>query len=179
MDKKTLTLLLLLPAFAFAQNPSDIKALTIAAPLTGYTSTTGTIAASDNAVTAINKLNGNLAATTTTANNAAPKASPVFTGKVTVVAFSSAYAAKATSYTLTATDNVIEVTATGQTMTLPTAVGISGTEYCIKLTASGTVTVATTSSQTIDGQTTYTLSAQYKYVTVKSNNANWIIIGNN
>lgn len=88
------------------------------------------------------------------------------------------YAAKAVDYTLTASDNVIEVTATGKTMTLPTAVG-NYREYVIKLTASGSCTVATTSGQTIDGAANYSLSAQYKYVKVKSNNANWLIIANN
>lgn len=90
-----------------------------------------------------------------------------------------AYVAKSGSYTLTAYDNKIEVTATGQTMTLPTAVGVTGQEYTIKLTASGSCTVATTSSQTIDGSTTYSLVSQYKYVTVQSNGANWIVIANN
>lgn len=93
--------------------------------------------------------------------------------------FAPAYIGKATSYTATISDHTIEVTATGQTITLPTAVGISGREYTVKLTASGTGTVATTSSQTIDGSTTFPLTAQYKYVTIQSNNANWIIIANN
>jgi len=96
-----------------------------------------------------------------------------------VGSFSTVYLAKATSYTLTASDQFVEVTATGQTITLPTAVGISGREYTIKLTASGTCTVATTSSQNIDASTTYSLSAQYKYVTVKSNNVGWLIMANN
>lgn len=89
------------------------------------------------------------------------------------------YVAKAVDYTATTGDYTIEVTATGKTITLPTAVGISGRVYTIKLTASGSGTVATTSSQTIDGSTTYSLSAQYKYVNVQSNGANWIIIGQN
>lgn len=89
------------------------------------------------------------------------------------------YVAKSGSYTATIDDCVIEVTATGQTITLPTAVGITGRIYTIKLTAVGSSTVATTSSQTIDGSTTYSLSARYKYVTVQSNNANWNIIANN
>lgn len=92
---------------------------------------------------------------------------------------STAYLSKALSYTILTTDHTIEVTATGQTITLPTSIGASGREYIIKLTASGSCTVNTTSSQTIDGVTTYSLSAQYKYVHVKSNNANWLIVGNN
>jgi hypothetical protein len=91
----------------------------------------------------------------------------------------SPYTVTSTSYTATATDKVIEVTATGTTQTLPTAVGIKGKPYTFKLTAAGTATIATTSSQTIDGSTTYSLSAQYKYVTVISNGANWIITENN
>lgn len=88
------------------------------------------------------------------------------------------YNSTSTGITLDNTYNVVEVTATGQTITLPTAVGNSRV-YTIKLTASGSATVTTTSSQTIDGSTTYSLSAQYKYVTVQSNGTNWIIIGNN
>jgi hypothetical protein len=67
------------------------------------------------------------------------------------------------------------------TITLPTAVGVTGQTYTIKRINSGSnaVTVGTTSSQTIDGITTYALSAQYKYVKVASDGANWIIIGNN
>jgi hypothetical protein len=93
--------------------------------------------------------------------------------------FASGYVAKSVDYTATINDNVIEVTATGKTITLPTAVGITGRFYTIKLTASGSGTVATTSSQTIDGSTTYSLASQYKYVTVQSNGSNWIVTANN
>lgn len=93
--------------------------------------------------------------------------------------FATAYVAKATSYTATVAEHTINVTATGQTITLPTAVGITGREYTIKLTAAGSATVNTTSSEAIDGSTTYSLSAQYKYVTVQSTGAGWMIIANN
>lgn len=93
--------------------------------------------------------------------------------------FAMKYAATATSITLGISNCVVNVTATGQTITLPTAVGITGRIYTIKLTASGTGTVATTSSQTIDSSTTYSLASQYKYVTVQSTGANWIVIANN
>jgi hypothetical protein len=86
---------------------------------------------------------------------------------------------KSASYTLTATDCIVIVTATGTTQTLPTAVGITSRIYIIKLTASGSCTIATTSSQTIDGNTTYLLSAIYKYVQVVSDGANWLVIANN
>jgi hypothetical protein len=90
-----------------------------------------------------------------------------------------AYSSTATGITLNTTHCIVEVTATGQTITLPTAPSVNGRYYTIKLTASGTGTIATTSSQTIDGSTTYSLSAQYKYVTVVSNGSNWIIVANN
>jgi hypothetical protein len=93
--------------------------------------------------------------------------------------FATQYTASAVDITITATHSTIDLTVTGKTATLPTAVGISGRIYTIKLTASGTGTVATSSSQTIDGSTTYSLASQYKYVTVQSNNANWIVIANN
>ena len=41
------------------------------------------------------------------------------------------------------------------------------------------MTVGTTLSQTIDGSTTYSLPTRYKYVTIVSDGANWIIVGDN
>lgn len=93
--------------------------------------------------------------------------------------FATKYTATATGITLDGTHSVVNVTATGQTITLPTAASITGRQYTIKLTASGSATVATTSSQTIDGSTTYSLASQYKYVTVVSDGSNWIITANN
>ena len=93
--------------------------------------------------------------------------------------FAGNYIATATGITLDATNYVVAVTATGQTVTLPDAVGIDGRIYTIKLTASGSCTVSTTGGETIDGGGTYSLASQYKYVTIMSNGANWIVIGNN
>ena len=91
--------------------------------------------------------------------------------------------AKTSAYTVLTSDEIITADATSSpfTITLPTAVGKTGQTYTIKRINSGSnnVTVGTTSSQTIDGSTTYTLNAQYKYVKVVSNGANWIIVGNN
>lgn len=83
------------------------------------------------------------------------------------------------SATLTATDSVVLLNAATLTATLPTAVGGAGREYTVKLIAASTATVATTSSQTIDGSTTYSLSANHKYVSVVSDGANWQIVANN
>lgn len=93
--------------------------------------------------------------------------------------FAAKLTSTATGITLDSTHHTVVVTATGQTITLPTAASITGRIYTVKLSASGSGTVATTSSQTIDGATTYSLSAQYKYVTVQSDGSNWHIIANN
>lgn len=94
-----------------------------------------------------------------------------------------AYVSKTGAYTATTTDEVISADATSAAfqITLPTAVNNTGLTYTIKRANSGAnaVTIGTTSSQTIDGSTTYSLSAQYKYVSVVSNGANWLIISNN
>lgn len=92
--------------------------------------------------------------------------------------FSTALASKSSAYTLTETDSTILASGT-TTITLPTAAGITGRLYTIKKTdAAGTnVTVGTTSSQTIDGSTTYVLSAQYQAVIVQSDGSNWQVVG--
>jgi hypothetical protein len=85
------------------------------------------------------------------------------------------------AYTATATVTVIlcNSTTAGFTVTLPTAVSVIGRKYTIKKTDSSAnaVTVGTTSSQTIDGSTTYSLPSQYNFVTVMSDGANWMRIG--
>ena len=87
-----------------------------------------------------------------------------------------AYAAKTTTYTITATDSVIDCTTGTFTVTLPTAVGCTGRQYVIKNSGTGAITVACNGAQTIDGVTTSVLGTQYQSLTVVSNNANWIII---
>lgn len=57
-----------------------------------------------------------------------------------------------------------------------TAAATIGRVYNIKNSGTGAITIATTSSQTIDGATSYKLLAQYQSVTVQSNGSNWIII---
>ena len=86
-----------------------------------------------------------------------------------------AYVAKSASYTLSAADYTVECTANTFTVTLPTAIGIPGRMYIVKNTGTGTITIATTASQTIDGSSTQTL-AQWGVLRVQSNGANWIMI---
>ena len=88
---------------------------------------------------------------------------------------------KTANYTLTTTDfTVLGNAAAGAfTLTLPTAVNASGQIYTLKKTDSSAnvVTIATTSAQTIDGQSSYSLAYQYQGVIVQSNNSNWVIVG--
>ena len=82
---------------------------------------------------------------------------------------------KTSNYPITTSDKVILANA-AITITLPTAVGISGQTFVIKnITASSSVTVNTTSSQTIDGQLTQILNSM-SAMQVISNGSNWNII---
>ena len=77
-------------------------------------------------------------------------------------------------------DNPYQVTVTDAntfTVTLPTAVGITGRIYNVKNSGTGVITIATTSSQTVDGYASGTITLnQYDALNVQSNGANWIII---
>lgn len=100
------------------------------------------------------------------------------TNKITAGgAFQSPIATKTASYTLTATDSNIlgDATSGAITITLPDATNISGLQYRVKKidSSANAVTIATTSSQTIDGATTKALSSQYDSATFVSDGANW------
>mgnify|MGYP001600421189 CR=1 FL=1 len=87
------------------------------------------------------------------------------------------YAAKTTAYTATATDEIISVSGT-TTITLPTAIGITGKAYTIVRTDASLVTsIVTTASQTISGRTTIDIMSQYGFIKIISDNANWLIVG--
>jgi len=62
------------------------------------------------------------------------------------------------------------------TLTLPTAVGNTNIYTIKKTDVSNTVTIATTSSQTIDGSGSKSLSTQYEVTRLISNNSNWMVI---
>ena len=84
-----------------------------------------------------------------------------------------AYVGKSANYTLTGADRTVNVSANSPTITLPTAINCAGRQYIIANTGGGTVTVATTSSQTIDGSAPGTVSTGAR-LRVESNGANWI-----
>ncbi len=89
-----------------------------------------------------------------------------------------AYAAKSADYTINATtDYCIECTANSFVVTLPTAVGIVGQMFQIKDSGTGTITLNTTSAQTIDGHASGVVTlGQFDNIMLVSNGANWIIL---
>lgn len=85
--------------------------------------------------------------------------------------------------TLDTTFDIVEVTTGNSTITinLPTAVGIKGKPYLIKKvdSGSGSAVVDGNGTETVEGQLTYSLTNQWQYVEIYSDNANWKIKGNN
>jgi hypothetical protein len=88
---------------------------------------------------------------------------------------SSAVTSKSSAYNISTSDSTILVSGT-TTVTLPTAVGVTGRQYVIKNIGTNTVTIATTSSQNIDGATTYSMATQYQAITVQSDGTQWWVI---
>ncbi|MFL5745347.1 MAG: hypothetical protein ACJ751_11810, partial [Niastella sp.] len=89
-----------------------------------------------------------------------------------------------TSTIITGTDHTVVFTGTAATTaTLPTAVGVTGRVYWIKNASATlptpTLTVATTSSQTIDGATTWLLDEANEVMKVISNGTNWLVLSQN
>jgi hypothetical protein len=89
---------------------------------------------------------------------------------------SMAYISSAMNYTILAWDHTVVATITGLTFTLPTAVGVAGKEYILKLDVVGTLTIDGYASELIDGATTAVLSDQYESISVISDGANWDIV---
>ena len=78
------------------------------------------------------------------------------------------------NYNVGVNDYLIDVTGNTVTVTLPTAVGVNGQNYVIKNRGTGVVTVATTSSQTIDGSNSKSLNNN-DGIEIISDGSNWII----
>jgi hypothetical protein len=96
--------------------------------------------------------------------------------KIGSVPVSSNYVSKTGTYTASSSDFVIDCTANTFTVSLPTAVGITGKQYCIKNSGTGVITVDANGSQTIDGELTRILSVQYGAIWIISDGANWKVI---
>ena len=83
--------------------------------------------------------------------------------------------AKAAAYTETTTSGDLLILASGTfTITLPSAVSNFAT-LTIKVTATGPITVAGASAQTIDGSASISL-ASGSAATLRSDNANWWVV---
>jgi hypothetical protein len=88
-----------------------------------------------------------------------------------------AYVAITGTYAILSTDYTVNATSGTFTATLETAVSATGRIHVIKNSGAGLVTIATTSSQTIDGNASATIIlSQYDALTVQSDGSNWIII---
>lgn len=86
---------------------------------------------------------------------------------------------KTTTYAASISDGLILCSGSAFTVTLPTAVGNSGATIRIKKTdtsLTNIITIATTSSQTIDGTTTTTINTQYEEISVASDGSNWQVL---
>ena len=95
-------------------------------------------------------------------------------GPVKMTGVTHAYVEKSTDYTPTSADHTINCI-DAVTITLPTAVGITGRVYYIKNSHTSSCTVNTTASQLMDDQLSIVL-AQYECIKVQSTGSGWIII---
>jgi len=84
--------------------------------------------------------------------------------------------------TLTTSNHIVFADSSGGafTLTLPAAANAVNM-ICIKKTDSSmdAVTIDGNGTETIDGELTYLLDAQYMYVNIVSDGSNWLIVGNN
>jgi hypothetical protein len=144
----------------------------------------GRLTAAANASIAISntQVSGLGTISTQNANNVTITGGSISNVSLSNVSINTSIVTKSANYTAAAADDTILANAsTGVvTITLPTAVGVAGKVYTVKKidSSANAVTVATTSSQTIDGVTTYSLANQYGGVNVQSDGSNWYIIAN-
>lgn len=83
---------------------------------------------------------------------------------------------KTATYVVDNTDCVVNCTSGTFTVTLPTAVGITGQYFIIKNSGTGVITVEGDGSETIDGVLNKILAVQYEGMIFVSNGANWIVV---
>ena len=92
--------------------------------------------------------------------------------------FAANLVAKTANYTATTSDHTIICGAGNETftVTLMAASGVTGFILNIKNIGTGTITVDANGSETIDGATTNSLSAQYDSITIQSDGTEWWIL---
>jgi hypothetical protein len=109
----------------------------------------------------------------------------IASGIVNAKGIATAIVNKTTTYTITTSDSIITADATSAAfaVTLPAANAVTaGRQFTVKKTdvSGNAVTVTRAGSDTIDGATTYALSAQYKFVILVSDGiSKWLIVGSN
>lgn len=96
----------------------------------------------------------------------------------TSIAFGVKTNSQTASYTATLGDHLLlmDTSSAVLTLTLPTAVGAKGKEYVVMNTGTKALTIATTSTQTINGGTSYILPNKYFNVTLYSDGSNWVAV---
>jgi hypothetical protein len=88
-------------------------------------------------------------------------------------------------YAVQSNDHIVTAEPSGGfiLITLPTAVGISGRQYTIKWVPNfgggGAINIMPFGTERIEGAPNYLLFFAWKYVTIVSDGANWLVIGNN
>ncbi len=96
------------------------------------------------------------------------------TQELTGSGFKLSYKEVNANYTLVEGDYVIKVTASA-IISLPTSVGIAGTNFVIKNESGGNITINTFASEEIDGETTQ-IVANENSISIVSDGTNWMII---
>ena len=84
------------------------------------------------------------------------------------------YISVSSNYTATSNDYMIECTSGTFNVQLPTAIGVTGKEFVIKNTGSGTITVIPFMSELIDDETSFGL-LKNDTLPIMSNGSKWII----
>jgi len=159
-----------LTSYTETQTFADISLLSTDTAKSLYTMTTGVDVEFEDSTNAtllyLDESTGNVGIGTATPNSKAQIEG----------SFAKSYVAKTGTYTITEEDYLIDCTANSFTLTLPTAVGITGREYRIKNSGTGTITVDGNGTETIDGGLTADLTEQYESITVVSTGSNWIVV---
>lgn len=158
--------------FLYSLTSAGVETQITGLALTNPMTTGGDIIYGGAAGTPTRLANGSLGQTLTSAGGtAAPSWSNAY-GALKNVAVTAAYA-------ILTTDQVIFVSGGAFSVTLPTAVGVSGKTYdVIKTDTSLTniITIATTSSQTIRGAASVTLNTQNEVWRLVSDGSNWQVL---
>jgi len=94
-----------------------------------------------------------------------------YTGEISIYTVTQVSA----TYTILPSDSLVIATANTFTVTLPTAVGVTGKSYTIKNSGVGTLTLDGSGAEAIDGVLTQVLT-QFDCIVVVSNGVGWVII---